>query len=561
MMFYNLLTPGIFLMLASIPLSFVSKKFYKYATVILLLLSYSVLCVGANTWDFYWYEQFLFSDERILFILTSIFFSILLISIPIFFSDKKRIPQNMPLLFIYVGATTSILFTKNLLCIVFFLEIMMVSATLLIFSKKDELSKAEGLNYFRFHILGGTLLLIGVISYYLKYNTFEFSLFDKDNFYDFSAICILVGLLINFAVPPFSSWLLGGYMVVPSYIGLIFAVCTTKISALLMMQLFAGWNSLIFIGILTSIYGVIYSIIENNIRRMILYFIIAELGVILIFIGIGEKVMSTALIFIINDLLCIPTILCAANFIIHFFKKEKLSEIKKTFSGTKLVLFLISMSLFSIASLPFTLGYISKKYLHSTEYFSKAHWLPHVLDLLCGGIVFAICFKFIVFIFFRNFSSKQTVRSKMKKLDFKEHCAYIFALIVLYVGLFSLTVYFLTILGTDIIEFDSFFLGQLQHVLIVGVAFFLLRKHLIYNRDMYLYDPNVFYLNIGKRICERIIVITIYLGELVNLINLQSINAQLYASLSSKKYGCTRGIGCGIALAIVLLFFVLSLLK
>ena len=360
MIFYNLLTPGIFLMCIAAFLSFIPKKIYKASAIIFVVLAYFVLCIGIKKWNFYWYEQFLFSDERILFILTSIFFLVLLISIPIAFVEKDQPAQNIPLLFIYVGATVSILFTKNLLCILFFLEIMMLSASFIIFTKKDELSQAEGLNYFRFHMLGGTFLLIGIMSYYLKHNTFEISLFSKDNFRNFSAIFILLGLLVNLAVPPFSSWLLGGYSIVPSYVSIIFAICTTKISALIIMQLFAGWSSLIFIGIVTSIYGVTYSIFENNIKKTVLYFILAEIGMILIVIGAGGNVMRTALVFIVNDLLCIPTILCSTHFVIHFFRKEKITEIKNIFGNIKLVLFLTSIALFSIAYLPFSLGYISK---------------------------------------------------------------------------------------------------------------------------------------------------------------------------------------------------------
>jgi multicomponent Na+:H+ antiporter subunit D len=560
MMQYNLFTPGIFLILASIPLSFVSKRFFRPAAVVLLLLSYLVLCVGMNKWNFYWYEQFLFSDERVLFILTSLFFLVLFLSTIIFADESHQSSKPLALAFVYVGSTVSILFTKNLLCILFFLELMMLSATLILFSNRDELSKRESLNYFRLHMIGSALLLLGVMSYYYSYDTFELDLFDNDSFHDFSSICLVLGLLVNLAVPPFSSWLLGSYIIVPPSLSLLFAICTTKISALLLMKLFAGWHALIFIGIITAAYGTIYSIFENNIRRTILYFILAEIGVTLIFIGIGEKTMTTALLFIINDLLCIPTILCSGNLIIRLFKKENFSEIRSIPNNSRLIILLNSIALLSIAAAPFTLGYISKQYLYSTEYLSKAPWLSSTLSLLCGGIVFAIGLKFTVFTFFKNPTGKQHKKSLTKGLNVKTCVPYIFALTTLYASLIALTAYFIMTLGMEAVEIDDFSLKQVQSLLAAGVIFSISKKYIIYAKDMYSLDPNILYLKAGSWINTSVLAIRHHLNRLANTINLRAFNIKPSAHYI-KRLITPHKMNLSLALSITLLIIALLLKK
>jgi len=554
-MLYNFLTPGIFLILASIPLSFTPKRFYKVVALILLFSAYFAFCIGMNKWSFYWYEWFLFSDERVLFILTSIFFLVFLGSMLTSFVEREQTPTNLAMLFVYVGATISILFTKNLLYILSFLETMMLAATFIIFSKKDDNSKTEGLNYFRFHILGGTLLLIGTMLYYFKYDTFELSLFEKDNFYDASALFILLGLLINLAAPPFSSWLLGGYMAAPLSAGLIFIACTTKISALLMMQLFAGWNSLIFVGIFTALYGILYSIFENNLRRMIFYLVLGELGIFLIFIGIGERIMSAAFIFIINDLLCIPTLLCSANFISHFLKKEKISEMKNIFNNSKAVMVLSTMAVFSLTALPFTLGYISKKYLYTTDYLANSYWVTSIIDLLSEGVALCILFKFTILVFFKDFSYRRQTDSNVSTLNPKEYWAYICTLTLFYAALFGLTVYFIVLLGIDIVGFDKFFLKQTQHILIVGAFFLLSRKYLTYSMNMYSFDPNILYLKAWSCLYLRLVAITRCLTESSILINFQAIRKLNWEARLERweSFADCKGIGWGLTLAIAIL--------
>ena len=78
-------------------------------------------------------------------------------------------------------------------------------------------------------------------------------------------------------------------------------MCTTKISALLVLKLFSGWDILIYIGIITSIYGILFSLFDNNIKRTVLYVILSEIGVVLLFIGVEGNTLNTTLISIIND--------------------------------------------------------------------------------------------------------------------------------------------------------------------------------------------------------------------------------------------------------------------
>jgi hypothetical protein len=215
-------------------------------------------------------------------------------------------------------------------------------------------------------------------------------------------------------------------------------------------------------------------------------------------------------------LLCIPAILCSGDFIINVFKTEKFSEIKAAIGNNRWLLLANLMVLLSIASFPFTLGYISKRYLYETEYFTRSNWVPYVFGLLSWGITFAICFKFIIFGFFPSSSGKQ------QKPNFKDF-AYIQALLWLCAALFAITAYFLPFFGADIVIVDNFFIKQIQRVLIAGLIFFLSKNYVTYAKDMYSSDPNVLYLKIGPYIYRIFASLGQYLSRLMSSIDLQSV--------------------------------------
>ena len=556
MISYNFLNPGVFLILAGIILNFIPKKLYKTSVLACIALSY--LSFITNKWNVYNPASLLFSDMHILFILTSIFFLVLFVSVLLAFFSKDKISVYISLFFIYVGSTIAILFTKNLLYILFFLEIMMLAAVFIIFSKKDTLSKKEGLNYFKFHMFGGTLLLAGVMSYYFKNNSLDIDLLNKNNFYTLSSSLLLVGLLVNLAVPPFSSWLLGGYSVVPSYASIILAVCTTKISALLLMKIFSGLYILIPIGIITASYGILFSLFDNNIKRTILYIIIAELGILLIFIGANENNSNAALIAIINDLLCVPIILCSAQFVIYFFKKEKMTEIKNTLSNTVSIIFLTSEALFSLAALPFSLGYESKRYLYTSRYFANSDWLPHIMGIISVGIILSLCFRFMSFVFLKRFSLSNITKNSKNRLNTKEYYSYIFALGFLCIGLITFTAYFISKSSKPVILYNYFLLHQIEYVLIAGVVFFIIKKYLIYNQNILTLDPNIRYLIIGNQISIQFTKNLKHLYTIANNIRVYLSDLQKNSLLYIKnRSALTQEISLIIILIIVIFLIIL----
>jgi multicomponent Na+:H+ antiporter subunit D len=52
---------------------------------------------------------------------------------------------------------------------------------------------------------------------------------------------------------------------------------------------FAGWEILIVLGVIMALYGVIFAVLENDIRRLLAYHIISQVGYMVVGVGIGTE--------------------------------------------------------------------------------------------------------------------------------------------------------------------------------------------------------------------------------------------------------------------------------
>jgi multicomponent Na+:H+ antiporter subunit D len=113
----------------------------------------------------------------------------------------------------------------------------------------------------------------------------EFSAFEPG----LAASLVLIAFLINAAVPPLHAWLADGYPQA-SVAGTVFlSAYTTKAAVYALARGFAGFDVLIYLGIIMALYGVVYAVLENDIRRLLSYHIISQVGFMVTAVGIGTE--------------------------------------------------------------------------------------------------------------------------------------------------------------------------------------------------------------------------------------------------------------------------------
>lgn len=202
----------------------------------------------------------------------------------------------------YSFAAISAIISGDFLGLFIALEAMMIFSTILIFISIRTEARASAMRYFIMHMIASICFLTGLILLYSHEGSREVTAFNSEIFSIGSAkeiaaaALILLACLINVGAPPFSAWISDSYPLANTS-GTIFLISlTTKVNIFLLAKLFAGQAMLVTIGVAMFCYGIIMAILEGNIRRIIAFLTISQLGFMISAIGIGSDLIIKGVI-------------------------------------------------------------------------------------------------------------------------------------------------------------------------------------------------------------------------------------------------------------------------
>lgn len=185
------------------------------------------------------------------------------------------------------------LFAGDMISLIVALELMMILSAIIIFTGGNRRSVRSSKKYFLTHLVSGNMIIIGIC--YLIMKTGSTEIFNLTEFIDdpeYSTLIIsimLIGLIINIAAFPFSGWMVNYYPdASPS--GFIYLISfTTKVSVIILMKFFAGYDLLKYIAIVMIIYSSIKAVLEKNIFSALCLLSIMQIGFLVIIISIVGK--------------------------------------------------------------------------------------------------------------------------------------------------------------------------------------------------------------------------------------------------------------------------------
>ena len=186
---------------------------------------------------------------------------------------------------IYIGSALSVVFARDLITLYIFWELMALSSVILILLRGNLSSRKSASRYLIVHIVGGLVLLAGILLHIQQTGTTSFSSFTVQNL---STWLMLIGVLVNAAAIPFSSWLPDSYPESTVMGGVILSAYTSKTAVYALLRGFAGWDILIWIGLGMAVYGIIYALMENDIRRILSYSIVNQVGFMVVQQGLAH---------------------------------------------------------------------------------------------------------------------------------------------------------------------------------------------------------------------------------------------------------------------------------
>lgn len=307
---------------------------------------------------------------------------------------------ELPAAFVYAGSAVGVALAGDLITVFVFWELMAVGSTLIIWSAGTRLAYAASLRYLMIHIFGGVILFAGIAGHLTATGDASFGRMTADSV---SHWLILAGFLINAAAPPLSSWLPDAYPEA-SWSGTVFlSAFTTKAAVYVLLRGFPGTELLIWVGLFMVFYGIVYALLENDMRRILAYSIVNQVGFMIAGIGIGtEMALNGAAAHAFTHIIYKALLLMSAGAVLHATGRRKCSELGGLFHSMPLTTVCGTIGALAISSFPLTSGFISKSMISqaATDGHMLLIWI--LLAAASAGVFLHAGIKFPWFVFFQK---------------------------------------------------------------------------------------------------------------------------------------------------------------
>lgn len=254
----------------------------------------------------------------------------------------------------YGGAAVGLAFAGDLLVLFLFWEFMLIFSAILVFSAGTEAARKAGIHYVILQLLGGLLLKVGSEAVSLQTGSVELRVLSLNNY---GAWLILFAVMLNAAAVPLSVWFTRVVSSASPEASIFLAVFTTKTAILISALLFPGATVLFLFGALMIVYGAVYGLREDNIRKLLAYAVVSQVGFMLCAVGVGTAETMTALgLFAVVHIFAVTLLFMGAHTVIRQTGSESITELGRLRSLLPLTSLTMALGGLAMLVLPATSG-------------------------------------------------------------------------------------------------------------------------------------------------------------------------------------------------------------
>ncbi len=368
----------------------------------------------------------------------------------------------------YAGAAVGVAFASDLVSLFVFWELMAIASTLIVASAGPA-AQAAALRYAAIHLFGGVLLMAGIAGEVAATGSAAFGKMALDSV---PRALILAGFLINAGAPPLSAWLPDAYPE-SSWSGMVFlSAFTTKAAVYVLLRGFPGTELLVYVGLYMVFYGIIYAILENDMRRILAYSIVNQVGFMVTGIGIGTPMaLNGAASHAFTHIVYKALLLMSAGAVLHVTGRRKCTDLGGLFRTMPLTTLCGIVGALSISSFPLTSGFVSKSMISDAAAGLQLAPVWYLLAAASAGVFLHAGIKFPWFVFFQKDSG---LRPPEPPWNMRAAMVLLSA-ICIGLGVFPAPLYAILPFPVDFVPYTaSHVVFQLQLLLFSGLAFFLM---------------------------------------------------------------------------------------
>jgi multicomponent Na+:H+ antiporter subunit D len=223
-------------------------------------------------------------------------------------------------------------------------------------------------------------------------------------------------------------------------------------------------------------YGIVYALLENDMRRILAYSIVNQVGFMVAGIGIGtDMALNGAAAHAFTHIIYKALLLMSAGSVLLMTGRRKCSDLGGLFHSMPLTTICGTIGALAISSFPLTSGFVSKSMVTQAAIDQHQLWVWLLLAAASAGVFLHAGIKFPWFVFFQKDSGLRPPEPPASM----RWAMLLFAFLCIALGIWPEPLYRMLPYPVDYVPYTAaHVLTQLQLLLFSGLAFFLALPYL-----------------------------------------------------------------------------------
>jgi len=401
---------------------------------------------------------------------------------------------------LYAGSALGAVFAGDLLTLFVFWEMLALSSVFLIIGRGSARAMRAGMRYLVIQVLSGVLLFAGAALLAHGGGGLTFTAMRLDSA---GALLVFTAFGIKCAFPLLHNWLTDAYPeATPS--GTVFlSAFSTKVAVYALARGFPGVELLVYIGAVMACFPIFYAVIENDLRRVLAYSMINQIGFMVAGVGIGtELAVNGAASHAFSHVLYKSLLMMSMGAVLYRTGKINGSDLGGLYQCMPKTTVLCIIGAASISAFPLFSGFVSKSMVMSAALAEGYGWVWLALLFASAGVFHHAGIKIPFFAFFAHDSG---IRCKEAPAHMLAAMA-IAAAFCIGIGVWPWALYDLLPFAVDYKPFDAtHVIAQLQLLLFSALAFVWLKLSGIYPPELpsVNLDAEVIYRKLGPSAVKK----------------------------------------------------------
>ena len=300
----------------------------------------------------------------------------------------------------YAGAGLGSVFAGDLIALFLFWEGLALASAFFILARRNRRAERATLRYLAIQLGSGLLLVGGILALEAEGRGLALEAIALEGL---AGWLLFLALGVKCGFPLLHSWITDAYPETTETGAVLMSGFTTKVGIYALARLFPGTEELIWIGAAMAMFPIFYAVIEDDLRRVLAYSMINQLGFMVCGIGIGtDLAIGGALAHAFNDVIFKGLLFMSMGAVLWRTGRMAGSELGGLYRTMPATTGLCIVGAASISAFPLFSGFVSKSIVMAEVIGQGYEWVWLALLFASAGVFHHAGIKIPFFAFFAH---------------------------------------------------------------------------------------------------------------------------------------------------------------